>query len=86
VALGTDGFPSNMRDEVTVLAEASAAAGEPPAAIAGRLDAGWDLLAERFGMSRERLAADAGAAQSPGDISTIEAEAQEQASRLWARW
>jgi cytosine/adenosine deaminase-related metal-dependent hydrolase len=86
VALGTDGFPSQMQEEAAALAKTSAAAGEPPGAIAGRLDAGWDLLAERFGMSRERLAADAGAAESPGDISAIEAEAQAQASRLWARW
>ncbi len=86
VALGTDGFPSNMRDEAEALAETSAAAGEPPAATSGRLEAGWDLVAERLGMSRERLAADDGATQSPRDISGIEAEALEQASRLWARW
>jgi cytosine/adenosine deaminase-related metal-dependent hydrolase len=86
VALGTDGFPSNMRDEAEALAETSAAAGEPPAATSGRLDAGWDLLAERLGMSRDRLAAEAGAVQPPVDISGIEAEADEQASRLWARW
>ena len=61
VALGTDGFPSNMPDEAAALAETSAAAGEPPDAIGGRLDAGWTLVAERLGISRERLAADAGA-------------------------
>ena len=86
VALGTDGFPSNMPDEVAVLAETSAAAGEPPAAIGGRLDAGWALAAERLGISRERLAAEAGAPPSASDMAAIEEEAREQASRLWARW
>ncbi len=86
VALGTDGFPSNMRDEAEALAETSAAADEPPGTTSGRLEAGWDLLAERLGASRERLAADAGAGQPPVDMSGIEAEARDQASRLWARW
>ncbi len=86
VALGTDGFPSNMPDEAAALAETSAAAGEPPDARGGRLDAGWTLAAERLGISRERLAADAGAPPSASDIEAIEADAREQASRLWARW
>ena len=86
VALGTDGFPSNMPDEAAALAETSAAAGEPAAAIDGRLDAGWALAEERLGISRERLAADAGAPPSAADMVTIEEDAREQASRLWARW
>jgi cytosine/adenosine deaminase-related metal-dependent hydrolase len=86
VALGTDGFPSNMPDEAAALEETSAAAGEPPAAIGGRLDAGWALAAERLGVSRERLAAEAGSPPSAGDVAAIEEEAREQASRLWARW
>ena len=86
VALGTDGFPSDMRDEAAALAETSAEAGEPPAAIAGRLDAGWALAAERLGVSRERLAAEAGAPPSADDVAVIEEEARAQASRLWARW
>jgi cytosine/adenosine deaminase-related metal-dependent hydrolase len=86
VALGTDGFPSHMPDEAAALAETSAAAGEPPAAIGGRLDAGWALAAERLGIFREHLAADAGVPPSAGDMAAIEEEAREQASRLWARW
>jgi cytosine/adenosine deaminase-related metal-dependent hydrolase len=86
VALGTDGFPSNMPDEAAALAETSAAAGEPPDAIGGRLDAGWTLAAERLGISRERLAANAGAPPSASDIGAIEEDAREQASHLWARW
>ncbi len=86
VALGTDGFQSNMPDEAAALAETSAAAGEPPAAIAGRLDAGWELVAAQLGVSRERLAAEAGAPQSAGDMAAIEEVARGQASRLWARW
>jgi cytosine/adenosine deaminase-related metal-dependent hydrolase len=86
VALGTDGFPSNMRDEAEALAENSAAAGEPPVLIGGRLAAGWDLVAARLGVSREQLEAGPGTPGADGDLDTIEAEAREQASRLWARW
>ena len=86
VALGTDGFPSNMRDEAVALEETSAAAGEPTAVIEARLDAGWTLVAERLGVSRELLAPAAGAPPSAGDMAAIEGEAREQASRLWARW
>ena len=86
VALGTDGFPSNMRDESEALSEVSAAAGEPPALAACRLEAGWDLVAERLGISRERLRAGSEPAPAFDGLDTIEAEAREQASRLWARW
>ena len=86
VALGTDGFPSNMPDEAAALEETSAAAGEPPDAIGGRLDAGWALASARLGISRERLAADVGAPPSVSDLAAIEEEARAQASRLWARW
>jgi cytosine/adenosine deaminase-related metal-dependent hydrolase len=86
VALGTDGFPSNMCDESEVLAEVSAAAGEAPALVAGRLDAGWDLVAERLGISRGQLQAGSGAAPALGGLHAVEAEAREQALRLWARW
>jgi hypothetical protein len=75
-----------MPDEAAALAETSAAAGETPATIAGRLDAGWALVAERLGISRERLAANAGALPSADDIVAIEEEARARAARLWAGW
>jgi cytosine/adenosine deaminase-related metal-dependent hydrolase len=86
VALGTDGFPSNMRDEAEVLAEVSATAGEPPALVAGRLEAGWDLMAARLGFSRDQLRAASTLPAALERSDTIESEAREQASRLWARW
>jgi hypothetical protein len=75
-----------MPDEAAALEETSAAAGEPPDAIGGRLDAGWALASARLGISRERLAADVGAPPSVSDLAAIEDEARAQASRLWARW
>jgi cytosine/adenosine deaminase-related metal-dependent hydrolase len=86
VALGTDGFPSNMPDEAGALAETSAEAGEATAATAGRLDAGWALAAERLGVPRERLAAGAVGVPSAAEMTAIEEEARDQAARLWARW
>jgi cytosine/adenosine deaminase-related metal-dependent hydrolase len=86
VALGTDGFPSNMGDEAEALAEVSAAAGEPAAVAAGRLEAGWGLVAERLGLARGDLRAGATMPVPVDGLDAIEAEAREQASRLWARW
>ena len=86
VALGTDGFPSDMRAEADALAEASGAAGEDAGLVAGRLDAGWPLLEARLGLSREWLTAAAGAPEALGRADTVQAEARDQASRLWARW
>jgi cytosine/adenosine deaminase-related metal-dependent hydrolase len=86
VALGTDGFPSNMHDESAALSEVSAAAGEPPPLVAGRLEAGWDLAAERLGISREQLRAGSEPWLAFDGLDTIEAEAREQAARLWATW
>jgi cytosine/adenosine deaminase-related metal-dependent hydrolase len=51
VALGTDGYPSDMVEENQVLAEEAASRGDPREAVAARLPAGRDLAAERFGVS-----------------------------------
>ncbi|MCA9654135.1 MAG: amidohydrolase family protein [Myxococcales bacterium] len=51
VALGTDGYPARMEDEVAALLELSAAHGDDPAAVARRIEAGHELAAERFGGS-----------------------------------
>jgi cytosine/adenosine deaminase-related metal-dependent hydrolase len=86
VALGTDGFPADMPEEAGALAECSAAAGEPPEAVADRPEAGWALVQERLRLSRAEL--EAGAAPEPvgGSIDAIEGQAREQAARLWTRW
>ncbi|HEX7486531.1 MAG TPA: amidohydrolase family protein [Vicinamibacterales bacterium] len=86
VALGTDGFQSNMRDEAQALAETSSEAGERPESHAGRLDAGWRLVEDRLNLTRDQLEARTASAPSDRDVETIEAEAREQASRLWTRW
>jgi cytosine/adenosine deaminase-related metal-dependent hydrolase len=86
VALGTDGFQSNMRDEALALAETSAEAGEQPASIASRLDAGWSLVQDLLHLTREQIVAGAGSSTADGAFDQIEADAREQASRLWARW
>jgi cytosine/adenosine deaminase-related metal-dependent hydrolase len=51
VALGTDGFPSDMRAELEALREiaSSAEPRTPPGALLHRLEAGHDLAAEHFG-------------------------------------
>jgi cytosine/adenosine deaminase-related metal-dependent hydrolase len=86
VALGTDGFPSDMPDEARTLAEASAEAGEPVGSVAGRLEAGWSLVSDRLTRTRAQIQAGAAPEISDRDFATIEADAREQASRLWARW
>lgn len=49
VALGTDGYPARMEDEVAALHEHARAHGDDPAAVARRITAGHALVAERFG-------------------------------------
>ena len=51
VALGTDGYPARMEDEVEALLEHARAHGDDPAAVARRVTAGHALAAERFGGS-----------------------------------
>jgi cytosine/adenosine deaminase-related metal-dependent hydrolase len=87
VALGTDGFQSNMEDEARALEATSADAGERPGATAGRLDAGWALVRERLGLTRDQLETGARAAAARTiDRAALEADAREQAARLWTRW
>jgi cytosine/adenosine deaminase-related metal-dependent hydrolase len=86
VALGTDGFPSDMRDEALALAESSAEAGERASAVAGRLDAGWRVVSERLTLTRAQIEAAAAVEISDGKLGAIDADAREQAARVWARW
>jgi cytosine/adenosine deaminase-related metal-dependent hydrolase len=86
VALGTDGFASDMDDEAAALRECSAAAGESADAIAERPGAGWALLEERLRLSRGEIEAGAGPEPGGAVMDAIDAEARAQAARLWARW
>ncbi len=71
VALGTDGYPAEMWKEVTAFAPGGAGAGaaggpggeagEPPATLRERLEAGGELAAERFGLPFAPLGADVAA-------------------------
>jgi cytosine/adenosine deaminase-related metal-dependent hydrolase len=84
VALGTDGFASDMEEEAQALAECSTEAGELPTVVGGRLGAGWALVEEQFGGTITRTMT----ADAPADdvVAALEVEAREQARRLWERW
>ena len=86
VALGTDGFASNMLDEERALAEASAEAGETFGVAAGRLSAGWRMVEERLGMARPAIEATAGRVPPEAAVEAVDAEARREAARVWARW
>ncbi len=86
VALGTDGFASNMRDEERALLESSAEAGESFGVVAGRLSAGWRMAEERLGVTRPAIEAAAGLMPSDAAVDAADAAARDQAARLWARW
>lgn len=95
VALGTDGYPSDLLAEDEVLREQAAAHEDPADRVARRRDAGHALLAS--------LVPEAGATQEGGqtriagrlvvsegrlpevDLAAIRAEAQAEASQLWER-
>ena len=97
VALGTDGFPSDMVEEAEMLIVESTAHGEELEQVAERLPAGHDLLSDCFedGVpSAEvtlgkvvvdgRTIVEHGRLQT-GDIDEIRAHAREAATRVWAR-
>ncbi len=80
VALGTDGYPSDMEAERDALLEECARHGDDAAAAQRRPLAGHALLAERFG----------GTAPAPGaapavDLETLGERAAAEARRLWSR-
>lgn len=86
VALGTDGFPSDLRDEAVALADASAEAGEPAGTVAGRLEAGWRLVSDRLALTGEQVEAGATVEISDLELAAIDTDARHQAARLWERW
>ena len=78
VALGTDGYPSNLSDERDALMEEARAHGDVEGAAARRPDAGHALIAERFGGAPAP-------APSNFDLEAIRADASAEAPRLWKR-
>ncbi|MBA4072336.1 MAG: amidohydrolase [Gemmatimonas sp.] len=80
VALGTDGYPSELAAEREALMDEAAKHGDDMGAAARRPDAGHALLAERFGGT-----VPAARSVSDVDLEALRAEAAVEASRLWAR-
>jgi len=56
VAIGTDGYPADMKDEAAALAEEAAAHGEDPEIARRRLTGGHTLAGERLGLVLAPLA------------------------------
>jgi cytosine/adenosine deaminase-related metal-dependent hydrolase len=81
VALGTDGFPSDMRIELDELRLIGAGRGETVEQLGSRLENGLTLAQERFGGSLPP----AGPPPPSGKMDQIHAEARHEAVRLWAR-
>lgn len=99
VALGTDGFPSDMLEEAAVLlTEAREHEPDPEESLA-RMERGGELLAERFAVGGKRpdarvrvgtVLVDGCEVVRDGrlvtaDYDAIRVEAEVQAGRLWAR-
>ncbi len=80
VALGSDGYPSDMEAEQVGLLEDAPRYGDSMDAAARRVSAGHALLAERFGGSVPALDDSAGM-----DMEALRSEATAQAARLWER-
>jgi len=84
VALGTDGFPSDMAEEQRILLEEAAYVEKTSERVGERLANGWRLIAERF--AGELGSNDAADSLPKGvDVESIRAEAEEEAQRLWER-
>lgn len=99
VALGTDGFPAQMSDEVAALWEEALANGDA-SDLSPRIAGGQRLAAELFGKIDDHVIRHGGRVTSlvvagrevvhngqllTGDIEEIRAHANEQAARLWKR-
>jgi cytosine/adenosine deaminase-related metal-dependent hydrolase len=79
VALGTDGYPSDLGAEVEALLSEARLHGDDLAAAARRADAGHALLADRFG------AVPGATPAAQVEAEAIRAETETEARRLWAR-
>ncbi|MEP7300596.1 MAG: amidohydrolase family protein [Caldimonas sp.] len=80
VALGTDGYPSDLEAERAALLEDAPRNGDSCDAASRRAQRGHALFAERFGGAVPAWT------EAPGiNINAIRAEATAEASRLWSR-
>lgn len=80
VALGTDGYPSDMAAEEQALREEARAHGEDPDRAAARAGAGERLIAQRFG------AVPPPCPPPPAEaLAEIRRRAEREAGRLWQR-
>jgi cytosine/adenosine deaminase-related metal-dependent hydrolase len=82
VALGTDGFVSDMREEMSVLRDEALAHGEDAGVVERRAAGGQALVAEICDFSTDRPAAPD---ISDGLMNEIHTEAREAAAILWKR-
>lgn len=82
VALGTDGFESAMEDECRALIDEGLAKGVDPDQARARLRAGQILARESW---PAKVLEEGPRAVSDEELEDIEADAKEQASRLWER-
>lgn len=80
VALGTDGYPSDLIAERDALLEDVPRHGEDPDVAAQRLQAGHALLAERFGGVLPTFPVSRNI-----NLNAIRAESAQAAQRLWSR-
>ena len=100
VALGTDGYPSRMEDEIEALHHEASARGEEDEDVQKRIDGGEALARELFGDATHEVTREKGRVVAMrigdrsvvengklvnGDIEEIHAYAHEQAARLWKR-
>jgi cytosine/adenosine deaminase-related metal-dependent hydrolase len=86
VALGTDGYPSDLAEEKRVLLEEARAHGEDPAVAAVRADAAPRLIAELFGGAPADAARrEAGLSRARREIDAVREAARAEAARLWER-
>jgi len=83
VALGTDGYPSDMAAEAKALGEEAAAHGEDPVRVEARVTAGADLARQLFGT--DIIGAAPPAPLDPALVAGIREEATAEAERLWER-
>jgi len=80
VALGTDGYASDLAAERRALLDESTKHGDDPAAVARRPLAGHALLAERFGGHMPEASA-----ASQINLDALRGQAMAEAQRLWMR-
>lgn len=82
VALGTDGFVSDLREEMSALREEALAHGEDAGVVERRAAAGQALVAEVFDFTADRPAAPE---ISDELLNEVRADARDAAAILWQR-